>query len=325
MALINHPHFVAGHDGLMRAIDAALPGQLIFVIGLSGAGKTELRKLSMRAYAGAPRRWGPGRIPAISVRATPSDKSYFSPKDFINRLLVELDAPNLDWTGMSADGPNSGERRFFEEIKAAADGLAGLRTKRPEHELRLAFERLARARSLRAVFVDEAASMTYSHRGKAPGDHMVSYMCMAEEIPVVLVLFGVPRIKHLWTGNSEIRRRSRFVFLRRYTREDVVVFGRLVVTVAAAFQMESGDLLRENIDLIYHATMGSFGEVRSFLQRADESRILDGRSSITLTDLERAVYSRDDLASLHEDARLFDQLSSPADLSSTRASKRGSA
>ncbi len=99
--IILHPHYVEARASLLRALDAALPGELIFVVGLSGIGKSELRKQVMNSFCGDPKSWGKGRIPAISVRATPSDKSFFNPKDFMLRLAVAVNEPQIGWLDRS--------------------------------------------------------------------------------------------------------------------------------------------------------------------------------------------------------------------------------
>lgn len=316
---LKHPLFVQAAGALQRAIDSALPGRLIFVTGLSGAGKTELRRWVMRTYTGPISRWGLGRIPAIALRATPSDQSHFHSKDFIARWLDQLDSPHVDWL----DHEPGVSERFAQETEAAAKVMLSLnRVRATERQMRIGVERLSRARHLQAAFVDEAGSMTYSTRGKPPGDHMVSYMCLAEEIPVVLVLFGVPRMRALWSGNAEICRRSHFVFMHHYRREAIADFARLLATLGADLPVEKPSLLNDNIKLVYHATVGVFGELQGFLARANESRICDGRERIRVRDLEAAVYAKKELATLHEDAMEFEALTSPADLRPALAGKR---
>lgn len=324
--IVPHPTFTAARAALARALAVATPGQLIFVVGLSGVGKSELRNDAMRRYAGTPGQWGIGRIPAVVVRATPSDKSYFSPKDFIGRLLMELQEPNIDWLKARDGVAHANIMQLQREIVVAGECWKVLRSRRVEHAMRLEFERMARARSLQAIFVDEAGSITYSHRGKPPGEHMVSYMCMAEEIPVVMVLFGVPRVQALWSGNAEIRRRSHFVYVHRYNRKragDSESFARLAWTVAQQYKFESEGIFRENLDASYYATVGVFGEMKSYYARADESRAADGRDAISATDLERAVYPLAELKTLHDEASIFDEMVLPTDLSGLRSGRRG--
>ena len=313
--LIQHPAFEKARAALMRALDAAGPGQIIFVIGLSGSGKSELRQDSMWRYAGHPRSWGLGKLPVIAVRATPSDKSYFSPKEFMGRLFMAVQEPNSDWLRRGELSPDT--VHFEMEATLAGDVWHGLQKRQSEMAMRMHFERTAVARSVRAIFVEEAASLTHVHGNKLPEDHMVNYMCLAEEIGAVLVMFGVPRANALWQGNAEVRRRSRFIYVPRYRSditEDRTNFTRLTVTLAGRYPISDQNLVLRTMEQTYHATAGVFGELKAYFERADESRLASGEDHISEADLANAVYAAPELVTLHRDAALFDRLVTPASL-----------
>jgi len=319
--IVLHPAFVQAKDALLRALVTDVPGQLIFVIGLSGAGKSEIRYATMQAYAGNPKGWGRGHLPAIAVRATPSDRSYFSSKEFAMRLYVELREPNLGWlTHRSAvDDPDDVHLRSEERLTDSF--WKNFRYTRTEHDLRSHFERMAVARGLRAIFVEQAASITRTNARKDPRDHMESYMCLAEEIGVTLVLFGVPAASVLWKGKAEIRRRSRFVFVERYRLSDAndrACFERLAVSLAQGYRFATPDLLRRNLDLAYAASAGVCGELKGYLTRADDLRAGQGVDMILKQHLEGAIYAEEDLVTLHEAASAFDVLRTPASASAIR-------
>lgn len=319
--LVLHPAFVRAREALARALYTDMPGQLIFVIGLSGAGKSEIRYDAMQLFAGAPEQWVEGKLPAIALRAAAADRSSFSPKEFMTRFYLELHEPNLEWLSKRSmiDNPDQGYLRTEARLSDAF--WIDMRRRTTEHQLRAYVERMAVARGLRAVFVEEAGSLTYTHRQKHPGDHMVNYMCLAEEIGITLVLFGVPRASVLWEGNAEICRRSRFVFVERYrlnSPADRENFERLAVSLAQAYKFSRGDLLRRNLDLAYASSAGVCGELKSYLIRADDLRAGDGAESITKIHLEDAVYSEAALHALHADAAQFDALRTPASSSAIR-------
>jgi len=318
--LVQHPAFDKAGAALMRALDSAAPGQIIFVIGLSGSGKSELRQEAMWKYAGRPEAWGVGKLPVLSVRATPSDKSYFSPKEFMGRLLLSVNEPNLEWLRRAQDSRATPDTIHLElESKLSSDLWHQLSRSRSEMAMRAVFERTARARSLRAIFIEEAASITHVHGNQLPGDHMVNYMCLAEEVGVALVLFGVPRVNALWQGNAEIRRRSKFVYVRRYrsdTAEDRRNFARLLVTLSRRYEFADSKLVVRTASRTYHATAGVFGEVKGYFERADEARLDAGASAIDDAHLAQAIYPESELDTLHQDAALFDRLVTPASCTS---------
>lgn len=313
--IVLHPAFERARKGLLRAMDTDTPGQLVFVIGLSGVGKSEIRYASMPIFAKNPDTWGTGRIPAIAVRATPSDRSYFSSKEFASRLYMEISEPDVGWLAqrVTIDDPDQGH--LHAESRLTDPFWRKMRRRSTEHDLRGCFEKEAVARGLRAIFVEEAASLTHTHARKDPVDHMVSYMCLAEEINATLVLFGVPRMAALWKGNAEIRRRARFVYVDRYrfqNKGDRTSFERLAVSLARDYSFSKADLLRRNLDLAYAASAGVFGELKAYLLRADDLRAGDGKGAIQQSHLEDAIYPESELETLHQEAAAFDELRRPA-------------
>ena len=319
--MILHPAFERARDGLLRALAPDVPGQLIFVIGMSGAGKSEIRYASMPVFSGHPSTWRAGEIPAIAVRATPSDRSYFSSKEFALRLYAEMAQPGVGWLDERSTVEDADRGHVFAETRLTDPLWRNFRNHHTEHQLRASFERMAVARGLRAIFVEEAGSITYTQAGKHPGDHMVSYMCLAEEIRATLVLFGVPRMAALWQGNAEIRRRSRFVFVDRYRlqeKADRSSFGRLAVSLARGYRFSRPELLTHNLDLAYAASAGVCGELKGFLLRADDLRAGEGEAAIHKRHLEQAIYSDRELDTLHRDAEAFDELRASATPSSIR-------
>lgn len=319
--MILHPAFEQARAGLLRALKTDVPGQLIFVIGLSGAGKSEIRYAVMPEFAGDPRTWSKGEIPAIAVRATPSDRSNFSSKEFASRLYLEILEPSLAWLN-ERDMVEDADRGHIHADERLTDPFwRNLRSHYTEHQLRASFERMAVARHLRGIFVEEAASITYTQSRKHPGDHMVNYMCLAEEIAATLVLFGVPRMAALWEGNAEIRRRARFVFVDRYRiqdKSDCTSFARLAVSLAGGYRFSRADLLTGNLGLAYAASAGVCGELKGYLLRADDLRAGEGLEAIHKRHLEEAIYSTKELDTLHRDADAFDALRESAALSSLK-------
>jgi len=319
--IIVHPAYERARQALLRALQTNMPGQLIFVIGLSGAGKSEIRYDAMQSFAGSPEAWPPGKLPAIALRAAATDRSSFSPKEFMTRFYLELHEPNLGWLVKRSMVGNADQVHLRAEARLRDDFWTDMRRHTTEHRLRTYVERTAVARGLRAVFLEEAGSLTYTQRQKHPGDHMVNYMCLAEEIGVTLALFGVPRASVLWQGNAEICRRSRFVFVERYRLSssfDRESFERLVISLAQPYRFARGDLLRRNMDLAYATSAGVCGELKGYLERADERRASDGAESITKVHLEEAVYAEASLKTLHEDPAQFDALRTPASSSAIR-------
>lgn len=151
----------------------------------------------------------------------------------------------------------------------------GVKEYKTEGEIRHFIERIAILRGLKKAFIEEGAAITYTPANKRPGDHMLNLMCLAEEIDITLVIFGVPRMAALWEGNAEILRRSRFVWVGRYgltLRNDIENFERLVMTMADRYQFSSKRVVASALDLAYACSAGIYGELDAYFRRADDVR-----------------------------------------------------
>ena len=315
--LIRHAAYVAARRDLVRAIHQALPGTIVFVVGMPGAGKTELRKDVMNEFAGDLAQWGTGRVPLVGVRAAPTDRSYFSPKDFQARLRAELQTPLLDWYSPKNEAAMAALEAFKQEIAQAREIWTERRRGDSENAMRWEFEQGARTRCVKYLFVDQAGSMARTQRGHEPHEHMYSLMCEAEEIPLVLVMIGTHRAAALWEGDSEIGRRSQKVIFRRYgnTENDLFDLLRLCANLTRDLRFEKNAAPAQAIHLVYHATCGVFDEVRTFYQRAQSCSETEGTGAITLKHLESAVRSPRELEALYNACKKFDQIRAIADLS----------
>lgn len=302
--IVLHPAYQHALFAIQEAFKDPIRGQLIFVLGLSGSGKSELRYSQMRSFAGPVSTWGKGHLPAIAVRATPSSRSYFSPKEFMMRIYMELTEPNIGWLRdrNEIDDPDLIHMRADSVLRSPI--WKDIRRNITEYKARGYVEKLAVERHLRSMFIEEAASITYNHRDKSPVDHMISLMCLAEEIDVTMALFGVPRVAWLWEGDAQIRRRARFVYVDRYRLdklEDRKDFERLVVTISLRYRFSRSDTIRKCMDLFYVSSAGIYGELQNYLRRADDIRAIEESPAITKVHLERAVHSEAALEALYKD------------------------
>jgi hypothetical protein len=314
--IIRHPVFDVAANELLRKLDRTMPGDIHFVVGLPGAGKSVLCKTVINKIAGNPFRWGVGRIPAIKVRAAPTDHSFYSPKDMQIRLNEELQTPRLEWVIPRREEDSDALDKLKQEISELQNAWSRLTPVNSENALRRAFERSARERGVQYVFIDQAGSIAFTQRGRHPSEHMYSLMCLAEEIPVTLILFGTPRIRALWAGNGEIRRRSTFTFIRRYlasAKMDITSFARLCLNLTKDLQFTSNAHPTKMLQLIYAVTLAVFDEVRKYFLRAEDHRKTAGARAITQAHLEAAALPKAELEALYEDAAALDEMMLEAD------------
>jgi hypothetical protein len=316
-SLIVHPAFDDTGNRLLRELDGASPGSLIFLLGMPGSGKSRLIRSVMNKIAGNPALWGRGRLPQMMVAAAPTDRSYFSPKDFQARLLQEVRMPRLDWLEATNPGVALTIQSLKSEIAESSVFWRDYGRKSSENATRRAFEDCARERQLKKLFVDQVGSIAFTQRGREASDHMYSLMCMAEEIPLAMILSGTVRARALWDGNIDVRRRSTFVVFPRYNIRDragVMSLGRLWVTLTKDYAFESDAAPSKMIKLIYAATLGIFDEIKKLVLRADRMRLDQGACAITKKHLEGAVLPARELNFLHEEAAQFDSLLAAAEI-----------
>lgn len=307
------------YDRTVAAANAALsrarPGGLVWIIGPSGVGKSELRFEIMQTIAGKPDQWGVGRLPALSVRAAMVDRSKFNPKDLALRLALGLRQPNLSWLSRRSHVASPDVAHIQAEASMASLHWTRFRASNSEHALRNEFEIHARARGLRWVFIEEIHSLLKLHVMQRAEDYMTSLMQLAEEAEITLILIGTHHAAPLWLTNEEVRNRSTWVWFKRYNEGesgDFRPFAALVKALGRRHQLSRQDLLTNHLDLLLLNSAGLFGTARNYLARADQVRMERGKDSIGLNELKAASRSKVERDNLWAVVRAFDELALPA-------------
>lgn len=326
-SLINHSHFAEALKDLVRAIESARPGQIVWLTGPSGCGKSVLLMSALNALCGSPEKWPMGGVPAIRVRATLSDRNKFNPKDLALRLCVALDDPAPDWVrvGASLADPNLSHRKLEE--MTLSDRWQSFRASSTEHRLRLGFERGARARGLRWIVIEEAASILKVHLHQSSDNYMTGLMQLAEETRCVLIMVGTPASSDLWLKNRELRNRSVCVWVRPYRIDEAPErrgLATLLKALGRRYPLSPPDLLVKNLELLYLNGGGIFGTTTNYLDRADARRIRQGDEQLLLDHLRDASSTLEDQSNLVAERMFFDSLCyATSNTNLTEALKRG--
>lgn len=314
--VILHHHFSIAKLDLLNALDLSTPGSLVFVTGVSGAGKSELRYMAMREVCGRPDAWPRGTLPAVAVRATLTDRSNFNQKDLSERLALSLRQPDIRWALSREDVEDPDVVHDRTELFAQTPIWQAERRATTAHKLILEFESHAIARKVRWLFIEDSACITCMSRGHDIDKYMLGLMQLAESCKLSIVLLGTSDSFKLWSGFPDVVRRSLFVWVRRYDERapsDLQGFADLVVAVGKRFPLCEPDVLLNDLDLALANTAGSYGEILQLHVRADLSRRNRAGKTITRRDFEKAALSKENRRILWAKAAAFDSLLLDAD------------
>lgn len=314
MDLLEHPHFVEARERLRAVLGNPTAGRMIFLVGPTGVGKTTLRHAVFRDLVGSPRQWGQGRIPLVEVYAELQTNAYFTSKGFAQALVEMVTFPRLGW--MKGGAHREACEVFEREVDQARAQLDGVDYSRvPETRLWSTFTNLARARALKTISIEQAASLCVVRRNKQPADHILHLMGIAEQLELNFVLTGVPAMAQLWMTRPEIRRRSHIIWMRPYTpygEEDSKHFVGLLRAFEREYAFEHG-VLRGMIEDLFLETAGIVGEL---IRLADDSKMRAeqaGREAISTADLRASFHNDAAGQQMLQDVQLFEELCAPGD------------
>lgn len=307
--LIMHRNFEQPKSELKRAIEGAKPGDLIFVVGPTGVGKTTIRQAVMRDIVGNPAHWGAGRLPAIEVLALLSSNAYFSSFGLVESLLGELFAPDLHWL-LDGDPGSPAVLQIISEVAESRKQWEALpRLKQSERKMWEQFREVARHRSMRVASIDQAAALCTNHANTSPADHILHLMSIAEKGRFNFLFSGVHQTAELWSTRPEIRRRSHIVWISPYSYDrqaDRDPFLRLLLTLGNRYRFSKPGLLHDMAADIVAATAGIYGIIEKLLEDASAKSVKAGRVVITRSDIEDSVYADADLTKLWLDVCAFE-------------------
>jgi hypothetical protein len=313
LPFIPHERFVTTERELLGSIARAKPGEFVWLIAPSWSGKSELRRRILPALAGHPAHWPVGSIPLISVRAVLNQGDKFNEKDFALRLHQEITEPEIGW--LAPDFQPGSPHRLDEsaEARAASHFWQYIRSRRPERELRLSFERMAKVRGLKYLVIDEVANFCRVPRTHSARNYMLGIMALIEEIGCAAIMFGTHEASPLYEDAQEIFNRSDVIYMRPYNlkvKNDLISYATLIKTIGRSFPLSSPALLQDHIELIALNGGGIFGPTLRYLRRANELRCRAGCSKLSKDHLMAASGSAKNHSSFWRDIDHFNLLAS---------------
>lgn len=208
MQAIEHFVYARTVRQLIREIDGCPSGHIVFLIGLSGVGKTSARYAALRELFGHPMYWGAGRIPVIDTHALLPSNAFYSSMGMSETLVDQFSGPNLRWLTHGVEKLSADTLAIIAEVDQARGMLSGIARRRfSESDCWSIVRRLAHARGCKVICIDHATALLRNRANLQPAQHIEHLVSLAEDWDLKLVMTGIHRVHHLWEVHPELRRR----------------------------------------------------------------------------------------------------------------------
>lgn len=326
--VVPHTAFTGACRDLERALLSSRPGSVIFLVGVSGAGKTWVRHTVARRLFGDPSKWPRGKVPYVEVMSLLADRGYFSPKDLALSLYGQINAPNVNWLYRDPDRDSSPYALFERQI--AQFEIAWSRERRPKSEREAWRDAIAcgRARGVKVFSIEHASLMAQNRVNGTAVQHTLNLMSLATDMGSSVLLTTTPEGFCLWSKYAEINTRSTHIYINPYRAgcaNELRNFATLVKHLAADVRFKPKDLPLSVLIPLVHATQTAPAGVRNIFLRAENLASLQGKEFIDLKTLIASFPSKRDVENIQESASILQEQQAPFEHSSfEQAGKTGS-
>lgn len=296
-----HPLFTEAIKNINSAISQAVVGNLIFLFGPSGVGKTTLLKLLVQRkleYRSAERENGYLQIVRIEV---PFPNGHeFSWKEFYRRGLQILGEPLVDRKIHSLDA-------LSEQTSPSL--IAEYRT--PGHELRVAFENALRNRRVKLLLLDEAQHIAKGFGGAKLSGQLDYLKSLANMSGTIIVLAGTYELLSFRNLSAQLSRRSIDVHLPRYRAEnnkEMSQFKKIIWVFMNESPLSWDDKILADYSYLYVYSAGCVGILKDWLDRAHVYAVEQESDVLTRDHLIKTRLSDDQLNTIAEELRVGENI-----------------
>lgn len=281
----------------------AEPGQICFCIGAGGSGKSRLAALIGPAIFGKTENWRSFTTPYLHIAADNPDSGYFSTKWFIHQCLSNLGDP---FRALPQALANSGldatvQAALLNEARRKSDKAMS------EPSMRETFIRLARARELRLMVIDEANLLTFTRQGRVPTDYLEGIRRLGDQIGCPIVLLGTIRMLELLGYSAQLNRRMFLIHLARMScrsDEEKSEFVSFLNNIETDFGLSAK--VSSQASRMFTWTYGIPGEIIGIVQRAMMVRGVQAAAELTWDDIADARQTNAALRQMRDEADLIE-------------------
>ena len=294
--IFDHQRMREVREQLLRALDPAIPTQVITVCGPTGVGKSALAATISRILRKQHADLGPESMPVLYMECPRFEsKPYDFNRQHWIRLLEAADDQHIN----DHFDPDDAARRRRTGLERIA---AGRRSSGPD--LRLAAEQYLKLRKTKVLLLDEAQHMTSIRSTANLHEHMDVIKSFGNATGVKQVLLGTEALSELIRCNAQLARRTEEIYFPPYGPyfdPDPVdpdpddpdsspdAFGTIFGQLCLSLPLESPPSfdLEKRYDEIFDGCAGCIGVLKEWLSRALDRAIRNGHGKILLSDLRK--------------------------------------
>jgi len=296
---IKHPILGKCYEKIIRAVNPANSGVIIFVIGPTGVGKTTLRlkyEQEIAAISANAMKEDPGHIPVISIVANAPENGNFNWKEHYIRFLGEANEPMIE------------QKRKSLKRRSAHESFAelGLKKNAVATEFRQALESCIIHRRTRVCIIDEAQHINKVSSGRRLLDQMDLIKSLANNTGVPHILFGTYELLTLAGLSAQLNRRSIDIHFPRYPfnpDDKSDPFLCCIRTFQETIPISHTPDLIDLYDFLYAGTAGCVGLLKNWLDRALFECLDHGEEVLSKEMLESTVMPPNKMIAIAEEIK----------------------
>lgn len=300
---LNHPHLQLAIKRLRLAINQADHGSIVFMFGPTGVGKSTLATHIRAKLHEEFRQAGEhdaSTLPAVVIEAPYPDARQFSWREFYTRALERLCEPLP-------------EKKIEDPREMPAFRSFG-RGNPTGHALRAAFEKALEYRKVRVLIVDEAHHIAKGTSAEGLKGMLEYIKSLANLTKKIIVLIGTYDLLSFRNLSGQLSRRSLDVHFPRYRLEDAEeyrIFFGIVKSFATKLPIPCSFQLEEKVEDLYVGSLGCVGILSGWIAKAMTLAIAEGDGTLQFADLERTIYSHDQMSKMVNELLEGEQLLTP--------------